>query len=421
MSPSFVKIAFVYIFLLIMDFTAAQAQVFVQDQTGILSQDAIETLGKELEAYERETSVEIAIRVVDSLDLSKKTIREYSYELFQDLGIGKVGLDNGILLMLAPKNRQVAIELGYGIEPYITDVDAKNYIENRMVDLLKEEKYLEAFQRALQGIKYDLKDAQFYIPKSDSLLINKTRLLTASQEKTMREWVHNYQKETGHTIWIRILPDPEHLTGEDYARSLFQRLQDREKENYQTLLYVNELTYDDGDISYSYDIFYNWRELAEELSDEEGRYSSSDREKSTLISSLEVRVLLLSFLKNRHYQGIMHTLKYLRKIHKKEIRGSEIKTPVYIWADYGIFILIFGFMGAAVVAGIILGITGNGGSGFGGGGSGRSTWSSSSSGSSGGGGYGGDGGSSSSGGGGSYGGGSFGGGSSGGGGADGSY
>ena len=48
-------------------------------------------------------------------------IREYAVKLFEKQGLGERGKDNGLLVLLAVQERRVWVEVGYGLEPYITD------------------------------------------------------------------------------------------------------------------------------------------------------------------------------------------------------------------------------------------------------------------------------------------------------------
>src|SRR5579872_5876100 len=76
-----------------------------------------------LEAYcanlERVTGVQMAIVLVSTLD--GEPIEDAANRLYREWGIGKKGKDEGILLMLAVKDRKSRAEIGYGVEPIISD------------------------------------------------------------------------------------------------------------------------------------------------------------------------------------------------------------------------------------------------------------------------------------------------------------
>ncbi len=402
----------------------AGAQVFVVDEVGILSPAEIQSLGQSLEAYEAETGNEIAIRVVDSLDLSQKTIREYSYALFQALGIGKKGIDNGILIMLAPKNRRVAIELGYGIEPFISDLMAKAYIEEEMGPLLKAKQFHAAFEKVIQSIRRDLQNSYVQNPKRDSLVLDEASLLRSDQRRRLSQKIQKYQEKTGHSLWVRILNDrDDEVVSHRLAQIIFRSLEDPEDKVYQTLVFIGVV--DKEDLKFNYRIVHNWPDLARQQIDTEDKEVSEfykDRAQDKICQKLQIEVLDHSFIREKYYPGLKATVDLLEKVQNKETSYSKMKSPSYFLREYGLYIL-GGIAGGGVLFVFFYfgDYTGNkGGKGPGGKGYNASSYKSWGSGaSSTGNSFGG--GSSSSSGGGSYGGGSFGGGSSGGGGADGGY
>jgi uncharacterized membrane protein YgcG len=94
----------------------------VTDAAGVLTTEEHAALEAKLEALEQSTSVEFAVVTVTSLD--GMTIDEYKTALFNAWGIGKRGKNNGLLLVIAPtegKRGKVGIEVGYGLEPLLTD------------------------------------------------------------------------------------------------------------------------------------------------------------------------------------------------------------------------------------------------------------------------------------------------------------
>jgi len=72
-----------------------------------------------LEHVERKSSAEIAVVTVSSLD--GQDIASYAVRLFEQWGIGKKGKDNGVLFLVAPRERKMRIEVGYGLEGALPD------------------------------------------------------------------------------------------------------------------------------------------------------------------------------------------------------------------------------------------------------------------------------------------------------------
>ena len=67
-------------------------------------------------------------------------------------GLGQKEKDNGILILFSKNDREVRIEVGYGLEPYITDAVASGIIRNTMIPEFKEENYFKGLDLATDQI-----------------------------------------------------------------------------------------------------------------------------------------------------------------------------------------------------------------------------------------------------------------------------
>ena len=72
-----------------------------------------------MENIEQGTTAEIAVATVSSLDGT--TVDDYAVRLFKAWGVGQKGRDNGVLVLVAPSERQIRIEVGYGLEGVLPD------------------------------------------------------------------------------------------------------------------------------------------------------------------------------------------------------------------------------------------------------------------------------------------------------------
>jgi uncharacterized protein len=108
---------------------------YVNDFASILDEPAETYLENYLTALERETSAEVVVATVTSLD--GLTIEEYAHRLFAEWGIGKKQRNNGVLLLVAPHERAVRIEVGYGLEGTIPDGLAGDIIRNEIIPQFK--------------------------------------------------------------------------------------------------------------------------------------------------------------------------------------------------------------------------------------------------------------------------------------------
>jgi uncharacterized protein len=112
---------------------------FINDYTNTLTEEwKVKT--EQLTANVKEgTSCEIAVAVIDNLN--GISIEEYAVELFNKWGVGKKDKDNGVLLLVVMADHKLRIEVGYGLEGIITDLEAKEIIDNVIVPRFKENNY----------------------------------------------------------------------------------------------------------------------------------------------------------------------------------------------------------------------------------------------------------------------------------------
>lgn len=126
---------------------------FVNDYANMMSDNARQTLERELIVFERETGHEISVVTVPNL--GEDYIENFAVELFADWGIGKQGADNGILLLVAEEERELRIEVGYGLEGALTDSEAGAIIRTIAVPNFKAGDYdtgIIESARALQAV-----------------------------------------------------------------------------------------------------------------------------------------------------------------------------------------------------------------------------------------------------------------------------
>lgn len=121
---------------------------FVNDQAGILG-DATD-LEKTLATFEKETSNEVAVLTIPTIgDVS---IEEYALTIFEKWGIGKRENDNGVLLLIALDDREMRIEVGYGLEGALPDATAKSIITNEITPAFKDGRYYDGVNRGIVAI-----------------------------------------------------------------------------------------------------------------------------------------------------------------------------------------------------------------------------------------------------------------------------
>jgi uncharacterized protein len=100
----------------------------VVDNAEILKPQTRSVLTEKLKAHEQKTSNQIAVLTVPTI--GDESIEEYATRVFEAWKLGQKGKDNGVLLIIAPKDRKLRIEVGYGLEGTLTDVASSRIIRN---------------------------------------------------------------------------------------------------------------------------------------------------------------------------------------------------------------------------------------------------------------------------------------------------
>lgn len=125
----------------------------LNDYTGILTPGQADSIeAKLLQCYDS-CKVEIAVVIVP--DLGGDAVESFAQNLWDEWHIGNKEMDNGVLLIVKPKNStsgQVRIQTGYGMEGALPDAFCKRIIEDQMIPHFQENEYFEAIDAALNII-----------------------------------------------------------------------------------------------------------------------------------------------------------------------------------------------------------------------------------------------------------------------------
>ena len=122
----------------------------VTDQAGVLSAEQLQALEAKLVAIDDSSSNQIAVVILSSLEGQPK--EEYATKLFREWGIGNKKTNNGVLLLVAIQDRQIRIEVGYGLEGAIPDITALSIIDNDIKPAFKAGNYYEGLDKATDDL-----------------------------------------------------------------------------------------------------------------------------------------------------------------------------------------------------------------------------------------------------------------------------
>ncbi len=136
---------------------------FVNDFANIIPSDQKIILETTLSNYKKQSGNEIAIVTVPSL--GDEEVQGYAVALFKEWGIGEKGKDNGLLILHAPNERKVWIEVGYGLEPYITDAKSGLIYRNILTPAFRANEFVRGYTEAVMAVIGTLNGQVDAVPK----------------------------------------------------------------------------------------------------------------------------------------------------------------------------------------------------------------------------------------------------------------
>lgn len=107
----------------------------VVDDAHILSPAAVQKLDGELAGLEQQSGHQLVVATVP--DLQGYEIEDYGYQLGRAWQIGRKGQNDGVIFLIAPKERKVRIEVGYGLEPVLTDALSNVILQRKVLPAFK--------------------------------------------------------------------------------------------------------------------------------------------------------------------------------------------------------------------------------------------------------------------------------------------
>jgi uncharacterized protein len=122
----------------------------VVDNADLLAAADEKRLSAQLAKLESRTGDQLVVVTLPSLE--GESIEAVGLRLGNGWGIGQKELDNGVLLIVAPAERAVRIEVGLGLEALLTDVRADAIIDARLLPLFREGRHAQAIDAGVESI-----------------------------------------------------------------------------------------------------------------------------------------------------------------------------------------------------------------------------------------------------------------------------
>lgn len=144
----------------------------VVDNAQLLSPESEAKLTAELAGLEQKTGRQLVVATLP--DLQGYEIEDYGYQLLRTWGIGRKAEDDGVILIVAPNQRKVRIEVGYGLEPVLTDALSSLIIQRAILPAFKEGRFEQGVVQGAQAVA-----AQLGLPEDEA----KARVAQAAAQR----------------------------------------------------------------------------------------------------------------------------------------------------------------------------------------------------------------------------------------------
>lgn len=141
-----------------------EVKSWVNDYAQVLSEREERQLIDRLKEFEATSAVQIFVALLERFPDNDITLEEYVNELFERWQPGQNGQDNGVLLVIFMENRQLRIEVGYGLETTLTDAICQLIITNEITPLFKQARFYDGIRNGLDSIIHVLEGT--YQPRS---------------------------------------------------------------------------------------------------------------------------------------------------------------------------------------------------------------------------------------------------------------
>ena len=122
----------------------------VVDETGMIPPDVRQRIEQKLAAFEQRTGIQVAVLTVKSLE--GDPIEDFAIRVAETWKLGQKGKDNGVIFIVAEQDRRMRIEVGYGLEPVLTDAESGRILDNIVRPAFRNGDFAGGIERGVDAI-----------------------------------------------------------------------------------------------------------------------------------------------------------------------------------------------------------------------------------------------------------------------------
>ena len=135
---------------------------FVTDKASILDENSAHLLNEKLAAFEQRSGAQFIIYIFPTLD--DEVLEDFTIRCAERWKVGNKKYDNGLILFVFVKERKLRIEVGYGLEPTITDAFSRRVIEEYIAPHFRQSDYAGGLNAAADALIAKIEKTEAPVP-----------------------------------------------------------------------------------------------------------------------------------------------------------------------------------------------------------------------------------------------------------------
>jgi uncharacterized protein len=136
----------------------------VNDLASMIPTDARQRIEQKLAAFEQQTGAQVAVLTIPSLE--GEPIEDFSLRVVEAWKLGKKGKDNGVLFLVSKQDRRMRIEVGYGLEGDLTDLETSRILDDVVAPYFRNGDFGGGIEHGVDAILASLQGQEVVAPES---------------------------------------------------------------------------------------------------------------------------------------------------------------------------------------------------------------------------------------------------------------
>jgi uncharacterized protein len=136
----------------------------VNDLANMIPADARQRIEQKLAAFEQQTGAQVAVLTIPSLE--GEPVEDFSLRVVEAWKLGKKGKDNGVLFLVSKLDRRMRIEVGYGLEGDLTDLESSRIMDDVVAPYFRNGDFGGGIEKGVDAILASLQGQEVVAPES---------------------------------------------------------------------------------------------------------------------------------------------------------------------------------------------------------------------------------------------------------------